>query len=86
MGSTSMMFVITAAFLVLMAIIILAGPMAALLKFLLRSAVGGVMIVVADLLLKPVGIYIGLNALTVFFVGLLGIPGFFTLILIHKLL
>lgn len=81
-----MMFVITAAFLILMAIIILAKPMAAVIKFILRSAVGGVFIVVADILLKPIGIYIGLNALTVFFVGLLGLPGFCTLILVHKLL
>ena len=86
MGSTSIMFVITAAFLILMAVIILAGPVAALLKFVLRSAVGGVMIVVIDMLLKPIGIYVGLNALTVFFVGLLGMPGLCTLILIHKLL
>jgi|GEM_PF-5004493 len=85
MGSNSVLFITAAAFLVLMALIILAKPLAALLKFLMRSAAGAVLILLCDLILKPAGIYIGLNALTVFFTGLLGIPGIFTLMLINKL-
>lgn len=79
----SLMLCICFAFL---AVILLAKP----LKFLLRVSVNGIVgiiaILISNIILKPLEIYIGINLLTILFVGVLGIPGFGSLILISSII
>lgn len=49
---------------------------------IIRNAVLGILgILACNILLAPVGLAVGVNVLTVFIVGILGIPGFFLLYL-----
>ena len=49
---------------------------------LIRNAVlGGVGIWIANMLLAPMGLAVGVNVLTLFIVGVLGVPGFMLLYL-----
>ena len=52
------------------------------LFYVLRNAVLGIAgIWAANMVLAPMGLFVGVNVLTVFIVGILGIPGFFLLYL-----
>ena len=49
---------------------------------IIRNAILGIVgILACNMLLAPVGIAVGVNALTIFIVGVLGIPGFLLLYL-----
>lgn len=78
-------FAIMAALVVMLAIIILSKPLVLLLGFTAKAVVGAAMIFAANFLLKPIGVYIGLNCLTVFVTAFLGIPGMVLLALIGKI-
>ncbi len=69
-----------------LAFILLAKPLKYLLKFSINGAVGIAAILLSNIILKPLEIYIGVNLLTVLFVGILGIPGFASLILISSMI
>lgn len=60
-------------------------PLKKILKLILNSALGGLIILAINLIGKTWGFHIGLNIITAIFVGLLGIPGAIVLILIKLL-
>lgn len=81
--------VITAMILVclgIMALIMIAGPIKAAAKFFLNAALGGAGFYIANLLLSPLQIFVGINFLTMGIVGVLGLPGFAAAILISAIL
>jgi inhibitor of the pro-sigma K processing machinery len=47
----------------------------ALARLICRSAVGAVAIFAVDFLLSPMGLFVGINAVTALITGVLGIPG-----------
>ena len=49
-------------------------PLKKIIKFLLNSILGGVLIYVINIIGEEVGFHIGLNFFTAIFVGILGIP------------
>lgn len=66
--------------LILAALVVLFGrPIKALIKLIIRSAIGAAAIFAADFLLSPIGLAVGINGFTALVTGLLGIPGFIML-------
>ena len=68
--------------LVFIALCLLANPIKAVLKFLVRGALG----ILAIALLKGFGLGLGLNPLCAGIIGMLGIPGFFSLFIISLII
>ena len=66
--------------------IIFSKPIKSLLKFFLRSGLGLGGIVLVNFILSPLEIFIGLNYLTAFIIGILGLPGFISLYILKILL
>ncbi len=68
------------AFLACIAVIIIFGrifilPIKKILKLLLNSILGGLIIVIINCIGEVFSFHIGLNIITVIFVGILGVPG-----------
>ena len=61
-------------------------PLKTILKLVINSIFGGVMIFIINLIGAIWGFHIGLNLITSIFVGILGIPGVFVIIIIKLLL
>lgn len=86
MDSISIIVSMIVVCLALIALLVMAKPIKVLLGVILNSAVGAVALVVSNYLLAPLGVAVGINLLTVGFVGILGMPGFLALILIQAIL
>ena len=65
----------------LFAILFFNRQISAAFKVLRNAGLGIVGIVACNMLLSPMGVAVGVNVLTVFIVGVLGVPGFFLLYL-----
>lgn len=61
-------------------------PLRTIFKFLLNSIFGGMIIFLINFIGGYFGFHIGLNIITSFFIGLLGIPGAVVVIFIKLLL
>ncbi len=61
-------------------------PLKKILKLLLNSILGGLLIVIINWIGGAFGIHIGLNVFTAIFVGILGIPGAILLIIFTMIL
>ena len=61
-------------------------PLKHIFKLILNSIVGGVLILLINLIGENFGFHIGLNLITAIFVGLLGIPGSVLLVLIKLMI
>lgn len=61
-------------------------PIKHIFKLILNSIVGGVLILLINLIGENFGFHIGLNLITAIFVGLLGIPGSVLLVLIKLMI
>ena len=70
----------------MMLLVLMAGPLAMVIKFAVRSCIGAGLIYACNMLLAPVGIYIGVNVLTACAVGFLGLPGLGTLMIVSHIL
>ena len=81
MNSTIFLY-ITGIILGCILIVIFSKPIGALFKLIVNSAFGGVCIVAFNFISQLFGFFIGVNALTAFTVGILGIPGF---VMLHML-
>lgn len=57
-------------------------PIKTILKLIINSILGGVIIFVINLIGVNFGFHIGLNLITSIFIGLLGIPGTIVLVII----
>lgn len=86
MDSISIIVSMIVVCLALIALLVMAKPIKVLLGIVLNSAVGAVALVVTNYILAPLGVAVGINLLTVGFIGILGLPGFFALILIQAIL
>lgn len=62
--------------LIFIGLIMFAKPVKYIIKFLMQAVCGMLLAVVFNFLLAPFSVAIGLNYLTFFISGLLGIPGF----------
>lgn len=65
---------------------ILVIPFKVASKFVLNAVIGGLCIIIFNLLSKFTGMYIGVNEVTALIVGLLGVPGFVAIVLIKLIL
>ena len=61
-------------------------PIKTILRLVINSIFGGVMIFIINLIGSIWGFHIGLNLITSIFVGILGIPGVIVIIIIKLLL
>ena len=61
-------------------------PIKTILKLIINSAMGGLIIFIINLIGEAFNFHIGLNIITAIFVGLLGIPGSIVLILLKLLM
>ena len=64
---------------------VLVLPLKIIIKLILNSLLGGIIIVLINLIGVAVNLHIGLNIFTAIFVGILGIPGAILLILFKLL-
>ena len=81
-----MIFSMIAVLLSMLLLVVLSGPVIFLLRFLIRAGVGAALIFLCNFLLSGFGIYVGINFLTAFLVGFLGLPGLFSLAVISYIL
>ncbi|MDD3570402.1 MAG: pro-sigmaK processing inhibitor BofA family protein [Lachnospiraceae bacterium] len=72
--------------LALISLLVMAKPLKVLLGIILNSAIGAVALMASNYVLAPLGVAVGINLLTVGFIGVLGLPGFLALILIQAIL
>jgi len=86
MDSVSIIVTMIVVCLSLIALLVMAKPIKLLLGIILNSAVGTVALIVSNYVLAPLGVAVGINFLTVGFIGLLGLPGFCALILMQAIL
>jgi inhibitor of the pro-sigma K processing machinery len=61
-------------------------PVVKILKLILNSILGGVLIYVINIIGANFEFHIGLNIVTVIFIGILGIPGAILLVILKLLL
>lgn len=61
-------------------------PLKKILKLILNSVLGGIILLIINFVGKMWGFHLGLNIITAIFVGLLGIPGAIVLILLKLLM
>ena len=61
-------------------------PLKIILKLILNSILGGILILLINLIGETWGFHLGLNIITAVFIGLLGIPGSIVLILLKLLI
>lgn len=64
-------------------VVIFSKPIGALFKLIVNSALGGICIVAFNFISQLFGFFIGVNALTAFTVGILGLPGFVMLLMLR---
>lgn len=64
-------------------IVIFSKPIGALFRLIINSAFGGICIIAFNFISQLFGFFIGVNALTAFTVGILGIPGFVMLLMLR---
>ena len=75
-----------AAFVIIIGFMFFGRQLKAVGRFLLRSAVGAAAMLGVNLALAPMGLGVGVNLLTAFVVGVLGIPGFVSLYILKAFL
>ena len=61
-------------------------PLKIILKLILNSILGGILILLINFIGETWGFHLGLNIITAVFIGLLGIPGSIVLILLKLLI
>lgn len=65
---------------------ILLVPFKLIIKLVINALIGGVLLIIFNLLGAPLGLNVGINVITALVVGFLGIPGLILLILIQLIL
>lgn len=70
----------------IMMLLLMAKPLKAIVRFLIGAGLGGVGFFAMNFLLQPFQIAVGINLLTMGFVGFLGLPGFAAMVFISALL
>ncbi|HCT64314.1 MAG TPA: hypothetical protein DIC60_03435 [Lachnospiraceae bacterium] len=86
MNSVSVIVTMIVVCLAFIALLFMAKPIKLILKIILNSAFGLVALMVSNYVLAPMGVAVGINFLTLGFIGLLGLPGFCALILMQAIL
>ena len=83
MGLTSILIMIGCALAILIIGKIFLFPIKLLLKLVLNTIIGGIIIYIINLIGGNFGFHIGLNLITSLVVGILGIPGAILLIILQ---
>lgn len=86
MESGSIIFVMIMACVGLVLLTAFSKPLFMIFKFVINSVFGAAGIFAANFILRPLGMAIGINLITVSFVGILGLPGFAGLVLVNAFL
>jgi len=72
--------------LVAVVIMLLSKPIKTLARVFVQAILGSALMYVANFALAPFAIFVGVNALTAFIVGVLGLPGLFTMYILQVFL
>lgn len=86
MDSSRLILLMIALCLALILLLFMAKPLKVAARFLLNALLGAVGLTAANFLLQPIGVYVGVNLLTAGFIGILGLPGFASLLFIQAIL
>lgn len=86
MNTDSVVFWMIGLCLVIICLFVLSKPLKALLRIARNALIGAFAFVGMNFLLSPLSISVGVNALTVLIVGILGVPGFLSLYLSRMIL
>jgi len=76
MNSSDIIMMMIAACVALVILMLFSSPMRAFARVALNGTLGTIGILAANVFLAPLGLFVGVNILTVLAVGLLGLPGF----------
>jgi len=68
------------------ALLFLAKPLKGLFKIIISSALGCVGLIIFNFFGGLAGLYIGINAATAITLGILGVPGFFMILVLQYIL
>ena len=79
MSSSDIIMLMIGVCVVLIIYLLFTNPIKTLARIALGSAAGTVGMVAVNSFLAPLGVFVGINPLTVLIVGVLGLPGFATL-------
>ncbi|MCL2699501.1 MAG: pro-sigmaK processing inhibitor BofA family protein [Defluviitaleaceae bacterium] len=86
MDSTNLIMWLIAACLVFAAVMIFAKPIKTIACIFIQAVLGSALMYIVNFVLAPFAIFVGVNALTAFIVGVLGLPGLFTLYILQVFL
>ena len=68
------------------ALMMFSKPIKAIVRIFIQAILGSALMYIANIVLAPFAIFVGVNALTAFIVGVLGLPGLFTLYILQVFL
>jgi len=68
------------------AIMMFSKPIKTLARIFIQAILGSALMYIANFALAPFAIFVGVNALTAFIVGVLGLPGLFALYILQVFL
>ncbi len=83
MDSSSIIGWMIVACLLFISLIIFSKPVKLLFKVCINSLIGISALFITNYLLAPLGISVGINVFTALIIGLLGIPGFICVYVLH---
>ena len=86
MSSSDIIMLMIGACIILIALMLFERPIRALARVALSGAAGAVGMLAANTFLAPLGIFVGINPLTVLIVAFLGLPGFVVMYVVSALL
>ncbi len=86
MNSNELIMYFVIGCIIFIGLLVFSKPVKALIRVLVQSAIGAACMLIANFLLAPTGIFVGINFLTLLIVGLLGIPGFLAVYIAQAIL
>ena len=86
MDSGSIIIWLIAACAAVVAVMIFAKPIKTIARVFIQAVIGSALMYITNFVLSPFAIFVGVNALTAFIVGVLGLPGLFTLYILQAFL
>ena len=76
MSSSDIIMLMIGACVILIIYLLFTNPIKTLVRIVIGCAVGAVGMLAANSFLAPLGVFVGINPVTVLIVGVLGLPGF----------
>ena len=72
--------------LVAVAVMMFSKPIKTIARIFIQAIIGSALMYITNFALSPFSIFVGVNALTAFIVGVLGLPGLFSLYILQMFL